>query len=161
MIFETKLSKKLKEGDYLGDITFISDETLIDEAIIIEGNKIRALFRNKKNDNINHHRTFKIKNSKISDINKYGIPIMFDKIIDGKDSNGNEISHFIWEIDPEVYKVTPKRKIDKCLGNKEIEFIEKVLEITGNDMIEYWSLDSRKDNTRIIKLERKYSRYKI
>ena len=48
MIFETELSKKLKEGDYLGDITFISNETLIDEAIMIEGNKIRALFRNKK-----------------------------------------------------------------------------------------------------------------
>lgn len=162
MIFETELIKKLKEDEYLGDITFISDETIIDESIIIQGDKIRALFRNKKNDNINHHRTFKIKSNTLSNINKYGIPIIFDKIIKGKDSKNNDIFYFTWQIDPEVYKNTPKRKVDKYIGNKEIEFIEKLLNDVGDEMIEYWSLDNKKDDSkRIEELERKYNGYKI
>lgn len=161
MIFETELSKKLKEGDYLGDITFISDKTLIDESFNIYGNKMKAFIRNKDSDNLNHHRTFKLKSANIAKYNSEGIPIIFDKIIDGKDSDGNEIYHFVWQVDPDAYNNKTKKYINKCIGSKESEFIDKVLNLAGDEMIEYWSLKSKTDHKRMLELERKYDGFKI
>lgn len=122
---------------------------------------MKALVRNKKNDKIKHARIFKLKSSKISNTYEYEIPIMFDKIIDGYDSNNNEIYHFTWKVYPEIYKIVPKRKINELIKQKESEFIDKVLNVAGNDMIEYWELDPVKDHSRISELDRKYYRYKI
>lgn len=161
MIFETELVKKLKEDDYLGDITFISNETLINEAFNIYGDKMKIFVRNKNDNNLNHHRTFKIKSANISKFYSSGIPIIFDKIIDGKDLNGNEIYHFTRQVDPDIYNNKTKKDINKCIGDKESEFINKVLNLAGNEMIEYWALKPKTDHKRMLELERKYNRYKI
>ena len=162
MIFETEIIRKRNDESYIGDITFISTESLIDEAFNVYSNKMKAFIRNKKYDQIKHRRTFKLKTPIIArTYDPEGIPIMFDKVIDGYDSNGSEIYHFTWEVDPDVYDNLSKKEVNNYIGNKESEFIDKLLDSIGNEMIEYWKLDPKKDRRRFEELTRTYDGYRI
>lgn len=159
MIYKNTIEKF--KNNVLGDIRFSIEES-IEEAFIIEGDKLRALIRNKKQEGINHHRSFKLKSNIILKTYPNGIPIIFEKIIDGYDDKGNELYHFTWDIDPDAYDNNKDKKlIYSFINNKQKQFINDVLNIAGNIMIEYWALDPKKDYRRIMEIEKEYNGYKI
>ena len=143
----------IKEG-----IIIFAEESL-EEAFNIQGNRMKLYVRNKKQEGLRHHMTVKLKTPNMP--NKFGIPIIFDKVSDGKDIDGKEIYHFEWDVDPDVYAVMSKKEINKYIGDRETDFIDKALDIAGDDIIEYWSLDDKKDHRRITELDKKYEGYRI
>lgn len=148
-------SKKVLDKIYLNSIGKIIFNNSINEAFNIEDNKMTIMVRNRKEDRINHHRSFKLKTNKISKKYKYGIPIIFDL-----EKNGDE-NIWKWKMDPDAN--INKKEIKLFITEKEKTFIDKALQYAGLDMLEYWNLDfkNKEDQQRIDQLNAKYSKGNI
>lgn len=150
MIYEN-IVKEMRLKNYIneyGRVIFIKDEELLDEAFNMYdsyGNTI--MVRNKKDDGISHHRTFKLKTRHY----KKGIPIVFDKTDSGWE----------WKVDP-IANIDNKT-IKNNIGKKEIKFIDNVLELIGDEIIEYWKLDvkNKAEQERLDYLSKKYDGSKL
>lgn len=150
MIYEN-IVKEMRLKNYIneyGRVIFIKDEELLDEAFNMYdsyGNTI--MIRNKKDDGISHHRTFKLKTRNY----KKGIPIVFDKTDSG----------WKWKVDP-IANIDNKT-IKNNIGKKEIKFIDNVLELIGDEIIEYWKLDvkNKAEQERLDYLSKKYDGSKL
>ena len=147
MIYENEILKNYINTH--GTIEFIFNEEDLNEAFYIKhenSSTLSIMVRTKKDDGLNHHRTFKLKTKDIRRYFKYGLPIVFDKEI----KNGKVIWN--WKIDPSI---NPTRETRKLIGKKESEFIDAVLKVAGDDMLEYWSSD---DDNRRREIANKYNK---